>query len=905
MVEADQEIIGLFFDEVEEHIHALNDGLLKLEEMCGQPFETVKDCVDEIFRAFHSIKGASGMLGFQRVNQLTHHGETLLDLIREGKFSTIDKELVQILFEASDGLTVLLDELKTGEETFDLAPIFEKLEKALSYEPKKEAAKNENIQQKTPEANEVKQEKANVTQENNLDIAKYLPIFLDDSAESLEEMENQLVNLDQELTDKKDVSSNVVNELFRHAHKIKGASGAMNFIHLQEFTHLLESLFDRLRSGKITWSAELVSLCLKAVDAIKKHCDQIRETQAEPSDSFAKLLLDFQPYDQSASKESDPEEAEIKLEFDDISLTAEQIQKDLIQFPHTYKIEISLNSENSMSGMRAFMAFSKIESYGQIICSKPEIASLADRTNLSKALCFFISDKEEKHIEKELDIDQVKKVEIQKIEAKTLLDSLKKPEAQKTAKANNLKTMRVDVGRLDKLMNMTGELVISKARLFQIDQQLKYFADQSHLIHRIQNLKDGLNSINKKTMVLLKKNPVLAGQLQTLELEASDTIKRALELKKLKSIYPQYQDTVHQMEIVSDGLQKTVMDIRMTPVGPVFSRFRRVVRDLCRDLGKEVDFKMEGEETELDKKIIDELGDPLTHIVRNAIDHGIELPSLREEKGKSRKGEIILKASSKGNNISIIIQDDGGGLNAEAIKKKAIKNKIHTEESFAKLTDGEIWQLIFHPGFSTAQKVTNISGRGVGMDIVKKKIEELNGVVEISSKKDNGSTFTIMLPLTLAVQKSLLVEVSSQVFAFPLDFIAEIIEVEANDCHEVENQLVTNIRGEIIPIKTFGQIYPHARFADVATKEKKKTLVVLRSHKTSLALIVDQLIGEEDIVIKSLSHNLYDVDGLSGATILGDGRVALIVDVAGVIEKLVNLPLTLDSKGEEASAAPA
>ena len=349
-------------------------------------------------------------------------------------------------------------------------------------------------------------------------------------------------------------------------------------------------------------------------------------------------------------------------------------------------------------------------------------------------------------------------------------------------------------------------------------------------------------------------------------------------------------EAIHQLGRVSDGIQQSVMDTRMVPIGPLFARFKRVVRDITRSTGKQARLEIRGENTELDKRMIDELGDPLVHLVRNSVDHGIESPEVREAAGKPREGTVTLEAFHRGNSIVIEVRDDGQGLDAERILRKCLEKGLVTKADAEKLTTQQIYQKIWEPGLSTAEKVTEVSGRGMGMDIVKSKIEELSGTAEITSLPGQGTTITIKLPLTLAILPSLMVEIRKDVFAIPMECVVEIVSVAPSRLNSVQGRQMANVRGRVVSLLRLDDLLffhddrtPHAGREEY-NRAAETTLVIVGGVGEQVGLVVDRVLGEEDVVIKSIAENYQNVRGIAGASVLGDGRISLILDIAGLLE---------------------
>jgi two-component system chemotaxis sensor kinase CheA len=484
---------------------------------------------------------------------------------------------------------------------------------------------------------------------------------------------------------------------------------------------------------------------------------------------------------------------------------------------------------------------------------------------------------------------------------------VKKPEAA-PAKVKIAETIRVESDRLDHLMNLAGELVITKARFIAIARGLDELFRGSNARaltldtrERLESLTRGLEGLAEiksgSTAGLLDRWSVHVRQLRdnfrAIQAELSLIYDAREQLKSLA-------ETIHSLGRVSDGLQKGVLDTRMVPIGPLFERFRRVIRDLSLSSGKEVTLQINGEKTELDKRMIDELSDPLIHMVRNAVDHGLESPEQREAVGKPRAGTVSLIASHRGNSVVITVSDDGHGIDCERIRNKVVAKGLISQSEAKELTERELIAFIWHPGLSTAETITEISGRGVGMDIVKSRIENLSGTVDVRSVLGHGTTFTIRLPLTLAILSSLLVRIYDEVYAIPLDHIDEIVEVRPNQVYRVQGRATIEIRKKIVALVALGDVFrwggkehPLAHNQNKSTNNthhscddpsKKYTVVVVQNGETTIGLLVDQLIGMQEVVLKSLEKNFRTIPGLSGASILGDGRVSLILDLDAVLD---------------------
>ena len=459
-------------------------------------------------------------------------------------------------------------------------------------------------------------------------------------------------------------------------------------------------------------------------------------------------------------------------------------------------------------------------------------------------------------------------------------------------------TLRVDVDRLDHLMNLAGELVINRARFFEIVGGLEdLFRDSSARLlsadteDRLESLSHELETAGQggtSGQAIVER---LAPQLRRLK-ENFRAIRDELEIqRKGKESIGALSEAIHQLARVSDGIQKGVLETRMVPIGPLFERFQRVVRDLRLSSGKEVELKIEGEKTELDKRMIDELADPLIHMVRNSVDHGLERPEARLAAGKARTGTVLLQATHRGNSVLITVSDDGRGIDTDRVREKIVANGLVTADEAAGLTPRQLMGYIWHPGFSTAASVTDISGRGVGMDIVKSRIEALNGTVDLRSEPGQGTTFTIRLPLTLAILPCLLVEIGSETYAIPLDHIDEILEPSDDQIFVVRGKRMLESRGRLVSLVELSDVLSWGKAGEgrARTDERepangKQTVVVAQNGETTIGLKVDHLIGMQEVVLKSLEKNFRAIPSLSGASILGNGRVSLLLDIDALIE---------------------
>ena len=702
---------------------------------------------------------------------------------------------------------------------------------------------------------------------SSFDMSQYLNVFMDEAEEQLEIMDDGFIKLEQSGED-----PDLLNRIFRAAHTLKGASASMGFTNMAELTHDMENVLDKLRQGEVSISQGLIDVLLECLDTLEEMKQEITANGNDQAIEISKLAGKLkasteQSADQvSETAEEKPEEpektatleetAQAAIQAADMDLT--EVEKNLIQSAdikgyYVYRIIVELQPDCQMKSVRAYLVFNNLEDYGEIIKTIPTTEEIEDEKFDSSFEIFLVTEEDTDKIQNIVkSISEIADVNVSRVflngekpvglkgpiqSAKDYQGPVKKdadkPASKqqpgaKVAKKQVSQTVRVDVERLENLMNLVGELVIDRTRLTDVG-----------------------DSVRDK-------------------LGADDLVEDMEEI------------TVHVGRVTSE-LQEEIMKARMLPIEQVFKRFPRMVRDLAKKAGKDIEFVVEGEETELDRTVIEEIGDPLIHLLRNSLDHGIETSSEeRLEKGKPTKGLVKLNAFHEENQIVITVSDDGRGINPAKLREKAVEKGLISQEVASRMSEQEAINLIFYPGFSMAKKVSDVSGRGVGMDIVRAHIEKINGIIDIDSKVDQGTTFTIKLPLTLAINRSLLVKVRDNVLAIPLVNVVEILHVEIDKIKTMHNHEVTVVRGNVLPLFNLSRVLGWQSDED---KRTKIPVVVAGISDKRVGFVVDSLMGEQEIVIKPLGDYLGQISGLAGATIMGDGRVALILDVRGLVAK--------------------
>ncbi|MBY1058200.1 chemotaxis protein CheA [Citrobacter europaeus] len=669
----------------------------------------------------------------------------------------------------------------------------------------------------------------------SMDISDFYQTFFDEADELLADMEQHLLDLVPEAPD-----SEQLNAIFRAAHSIKGGAGTFGFTILQETTHLMENLLDEARRGEMQLNADIINLFLETKDIMQEQLDAYKNSEEPDAASFEYICNALRQLALEAKGETAPAVVNTaKLSVVDSAAMQE---------------EAVAISESASEGSKKRIILSRLKA-SEVDLLEEELGNLATLTDVVKGsdtlsatldgnlaeddiiavLCFVIeADQIEFEtvsaapvtVETEAEAEAEAVAVVAKPQPGAVAPVVKaaaseaphgRAERDKPARASESTSIRVAVEKVDQLINLVGELVITQSMLAQRSNEL---------------------------------DPVNHGDLIT---------------------------SMGQLQRNARDLQESVMSIRMMPMEYVFSRFPRLVRDLAGKLGKQVELTQVGSSTELDKSLIERIIDPLTHLVRNSLDHGIELPEKRMEAGKSPVGNLTLSAEHQGGNICIEVTDDGAGLNRERILAKAISQGMPIHEN---MSDDEVGMLIFAPGFSTAEQVTDVSGRGVGMDVVKRNIQEMGGHVEIQSRQGQGTTIRILLPLTLAILDGMSVRVADEVFILPLNAVMESLQPREEDLHPLAGgERVLEVRGEYLPLVELWKVF---EVEGAKTEATQGIVVILQSAGRRYALLVDQLIGQHQVVVKNLESNYRKVPGISAATILGDGSVALIVDVSAL-----------------------
>ena len=695
-----------------------------------------------------------------------------------------------------------------------------------------------------------------------MDTSQYLDLFIDETKEHLQSLNEHVLVLEKEPE-----NEDTINEIFRAAHTLKGMSGTMGFVRMQRLTHDLENVFSEIRNGNMKVNEKLIDVLFRGLDALESYLAVISSEGNEGTEDNEDIINDLNalleeqsgdgaaaPAQKEVKKEETPakeEKAENKQEsasdekckFKQIPISeyeATAINSARAEGKNVYGITVYLQKTCILKSARAFLVFKSVENKGELIKSVPSTEQIEDEEfDFDFSWIFASSDTKENIKKLVMNVSEIAEVYIDDIEipdapaagpsndvkpAQEKKETAKPDVKEKPKKASASKgkvgsrSVRVDIDKLDVLMNLVSELIIAK---------------------------NGLVSAGAASP---------SGQMANAQA---------------------FHEQIEYLERVTTNLHESVMKVRMVPIESVVNKFPRMIRDLSRTLDKKMELVMTGEDTELDRTVVDQIGDPLQHLLRNSADHGLEDTELRIQRGKPEVGNIFLNAYQEGNNVIIQVGDDGNGIDTEAVKAKAIERNIITPEQAEVMTQKEIINLLFMPSFSMAKKITDISGRGVGLDVVKSNIEQLGGDVEVKTKLGEGTTFTVRLPLTLAIIQALMVEVRDEKYAIALGSIANIESVPVSSIKYVEAKEVIHLRGSVIPLVRLDKLL------DIEPREEEPeslTVVIVKKGDSQVGLVVDDLMGQQEIVIKSLGKYINGNKLISGATILGDGEVALILD---------------------------
>src|ERR1035437_7803617 len=666
----------------------------------------------------------------------------------------------------------------------------------------------------------------------------YKEAFLEEAVENINNLNKALLNFEKNIED-----LTPLNELFRAAHTLKGMSATMGYDKLAEFTHMLEDVMDRIRGGTLAPDIDIVNLLFRSIDVMQEFIDNIRNQNVDFAKGYKDIIIQIKAKSSAPAREiktaAQPRQAvpaaSLSGETDPLKTETGIIIEDLIlneaaaQGMKVYRIKVTIARTCAFKSVRAFMVSRNLSEKGEIVKSSPKAKDIEEGNFDNSFELGFVSKAPAQEIEQSISrIAEIEKADIEEVRAqkKEIKENLKHAEngdkeiiaAENEKKPSAIsQSVRVNIEKLDSMMNLVGELVIAKIRLDQIARNKTY--------------------------------------------------------RDLAS-------TVDEFDRIIDELQIEVTDVRMLPVSHIFDRYPRIVRDLSSQAGKLVEVEITGGDIEIDRTVLEEINEPILHLVRNCIAHGLETPEQRENAGKTKKGVIRISARRDRNSVIIEVSDDGLGINLEKVRKKAIEKKLMPLDKLDTLTDDELVNLISIPGFSTAEKVDNVSGRGVGVDVVKTKVEAFGGIFRMENYQGEGMKSILKLPLTLAIIQALLVKAAGATYAIPVIHTIETVEFPSKDIKDIQARRVIILRGEVVPVLSLSELIGKGR-----QKESEiVNMVIIEARDKKIALTVDSVLGQQEIAIKSLGEFLKLAKGFSGVTILGDGSISLIVDIQALIE---------------------
>ena len=923
----DPEIFAEFIIEAREHLENIEPSLLELEKSPDDPA-----LLDDIFRLMHSLKGASGFLGLTRINRLTHKAESILDEIRKGKMR-LGPEMTDLILLSMDALNAMVENLEQDaiEGDVETEHIIEKIDALLlgkiSTPPQPVVPAQSDVCVE-PVSSPPAMESANVSlkivadepavaQSYALTLVnqEHLGDFLEEAREIVEQLNAHLLTLEKN----PDGSQDIVNDIFRFFHNLKGNSGILGYMELNALTHEAETLLNKVRKEEFPVTQALVDLLLDVVDSMEAllACIQedgtvcpvdvsattarVRHTLAtgeilagapaheNPTDNDCPGGADRVPNDSEDNEAlfADPDDLQIfsqtvAQQFSNIDFALAALDTDSAQ---PAIIDGLYRSFASIQNATGYMGLEEIHVYVERVAGLVDQGRIADM-DFSALLDILIQERDiiREKIDKEIQVAGGQP--LQELVAASWgassegQSALSEDEHEEDIPDPVVETITPDEGSakpgpVTHLAQSVAPSSSSSGTCIQTESTTVASATAGQSNGNKTGQRAKLSSTIRVDHIKLDHLMNLIGELIINRNRFAMLAKGLEEGQDVNEVAQKLSETTYSVGRISDDLQDTIMNVRMVPVRSVFSRFPRLVRDLSQKSGKEVELITEGEDTELDKSVVEEIGDPLVHLIRNAVDHGIESAQERVESGKLPCAKVWLRAFHKGNSVGIEVEDDGHGIDPENMRSQAIRKGIISEEEARTLDDRAAIDLMFAPGFSTAEKVTDISGRGVGMDVVRNNIKNLKGSIAVQSVLGQGTRITLTLPLTLAIIDALMIKVDNAIYAIPLDAVSETTKIETARLNEVHGQKAVTLRGEVLGLVELAELLGLPR------NEKNRELlptVILTVNDRRLGLVVDTLLERQDVVIKSLGDYLGDLPGISGATIMGDGSVVLILD---------------------------
>ena len=682
-------------------------------------------------------------------------------------------------------------------------------------------------------------------------MSEYKDMFVEEAREHLQTLNQTLVDFEENPKDKE-----AMNKIFRAAHTLKGMAAAMNYDSIQKLSHRTEDTLDLVRNNQLDVNTELVDLIFDCFDGLEKMVEDIAETDATSFeiDALIAKLEEFIAKGDSSGKKTEPAKPKKQQTLEKVTLkldkkTEKKVMKELDQGTNVYKLDISVDETCKMKSIRAFLLLKKLHDIGDIIYAKPD-ENLIEDGNFEEGFELILS------ATNDIDYVQQEINSVSELNKKFVTPILVKNDALSLGETMGKEQEKQEIKTEQSTETQTEKKQDSPSSQTQTDQKAKQSAKRSQSIRvDMEQLDDFMNLIGE--LVISK------GRLGQIAMDYNIDV---------------LSETINTFDRLTTELQDKIMNIRMIPMSHIFNRFPRMVRDIAKSNNKKINLNIEGEGIELDRTVLDEIGDPLVHLLRNSVDHGVETPDERKAKGKPEIGNVDLIAERKRNHVLITVKDDGKGIDPDAMRKAAVRKGLRTEEEVATLDDQQALDLLWLPGLSSKEEITSVSGRGVGMDVVKSTIEKLNGIVEYTSELGKGSTFSLKLPLTMAIFKSLFVGIDNETYAIPISNIIETVKLKEDDIQITNGRETTVLRNKVLPLAPLKNLLA----SDIQYNFKdanNKFAVIIQKDDKQIGLVVDKLIGEQEITIKNVGGTMKRTKGIAGVTITGDGRVILVLDI--------------------------
>ncbi|HBO97547.1 MAG TPA: hypothetical protein DD648_05950 [Candidatus Omnitrophica bacterium] len=885
-----RETVKEFLQEAGEALKRLGQKLLQVKISLREDLRVTDEDLKELTGAAGVIAAAASSKGMNKTLRLSRQLAVFFTCLKEKRLY-FDAKTLGLANTAFEALRALVEDLRgKGKELADIMEAEEGIKDFLRSQGTAAGAPAESPSPKSSSP---------VVEIDE----KYLDIFLEETEQNIEHFNQDLVSLEKDPADPE-----LINNLFRVIHTIKGSAGMVRVANVHEVAHAMESVLALARDKKAAFP-DMFPLLFSGIDMIGGLVLSLRRKEVSVVDitplveRLRTCAREHSPREKIDRRTSPPpDSAGDMMERAVVSRDArELLARAIVQKNDVYRVAVSLDENVPLKGMKALLIEERLKSKGTVILMHPAPDDIDElrRSPVTIGILFGTVVKAQE-ITSLLSVSDVKVTGVEPLKTGAIRELLEKhpdfvalqqghgktpqkkePSPRPQGVSSQTVSIRIDARKLDTLMNLSGELVTVRAQFERLVNLLHgEILSHREFLRTLGAVKSNFTVLRRDLFPILGKHEGLEGNRILRQLDFLNTrldeLAQGTEQSNLGSEVHLIDETTGTLGKIASYIQAAVMQARMVPIKGVFSRFNRIVRDIAKDLGKDVTLILEGEETELDKNLVDALGEPLIHLVRNAIDHGLEDGAARKKAGKPERGTVTLRAFHEGNNVCVEISDDGRGVDGDTLVYTALKKKLISEEQAGRLSGREKLDLMFLPGFSTAARVTGLSGRGVGMDAVRSMVTSMNGAIDIKSQVGQGTTFILKIPLTLAIIQALLVVIDGETYAMPLEAVTEIIKVTGDMVQPVDGNATVRLREEVLSLIELRDVI----FTRGTRRpgEGTRRVVVISDGESQVGIFVDRMIGETEIVIKALSHHFFHVKGISGVTILGDGQVALILD---------------------------